>query len=83
VDYLVCMTTTSTGWLALNIAHAAVVAGLDILAQSRDWRIAAASRGAQHALEESRIAAEGGGIYRARARRHIIGLAGQLRRAAE
>ena len=68
------------GWLELNIAHAATAANIDAFAQSRDWRIASAARGAQHALAEASIAGEDGGIYRAKARRYIIGLTAELRR---
>jgi hypothetical protein len=73
-------TTTSTGWLALNLAHAATAAHLDTLARSSDWRIAFQARAAQHSLCEAEVAGEDGGIYRAMARRHIVGLAGALRR---
>jgi hypothetical protein len=74
------MNTMNTGWLALNLAHAATAASLDNLARSGDWRIASPARAAQHSLCEAEIAGEDGSVYRARARRHIVGLAGELRR---
>jgi hypothetical protein len=72
--------TTNAGWLALNLAHAATAASLDNLARSSDWRIAFQACAALHYLNEAEIAGEDGGVYRARARRHIVGLAGALRR---
>lgn len=73
-------TTTSTGWLALNLAHAAIAAHLHTLALATYWRTAFHARSALHDLSEAEVAGEDGGIYRARARRHIDSLADALRR---
>jgi hypothetical protein len=73
------MSNSNTGWLALNLAQAATAANLSTLAASPDWRVTYRANAAQHDLEEARIAGEGGSVYRERARRHIVGLAGQLR----